>query len=91
MSVVENEAELEVLESELYEMLPTLETSELEILFQKMSLNLPTTAQGKKNMLLRLLNKQLGALSETEDQGFATIKLLHEHLIKKMIWKKNFW
>ena len=79
---VENGGELEVLEAEIYEFLPALGTSELEALCQKIDLDCPTGALGKKNMLLRLINKHLAGLGETEDQGFATIKIIHTALTK---------
>ena len=53
--VMANSDEVQVMESELYEFLPTLEVSELETVFEKMQITCPEFAKGKKNVLLRLL------------------------------------
>ena len=76
--VMDNSDEVHVMESELYEFLPTLEVSELETVFEKMQVTCPEAAKGKKNVLLRLLYKQLVVLMGLEDQGYATLKIVHE-------------
>ena len=70
--------EVQVMEEELYEVLPSLGVGELETVFEKMQVTCPEAAKGKKNVLLRLLYKQLVVLVSSEDNGFATIKIVHD-------------
>ena len=79
----ENSDELSVLESEIYEFLPAMSTQELEELCQKMDFSLPETSKGKKNVLLRVLNKHLAGFEDLEDQGFASIKIMHGFVTKR--------
>ena len=72
--------ELEVLEGELYEFLPTLEVEELETVFDKLGETCPVLAKGKKHILLRLIYKILDVASATDDGGFATIKIIHDYV-----------
>ena len=80
-----NSDEVQVMESELYEFLPTLEVGELETVFEKMQVTCPEAAKGKKNVLLRLLYKQLVVLVGLEDQGYATLKIVHEFVTEKKV------
>ena len=73
-------SELEVMESELYEFLPTLSEEELETVFEKMQATCPEAAKGKKHILVRLIYKQMVLVLASEDNGFATIKVIHEYV-----------
>ena len=43
--------EVQVMEEELYEFLPSLEVDELETIFEKMQVTCPDAAKGKKNVV----------------------------------------
>ncbi len=77
------EKELDVVEAEIFECLPLCAIQELEGLFEVIGKVLPETAKGKKNQLLKLLYKHLTVLEESEDNGFATLQLLHKKLTEK--------
>ena len=69
------------MEAEVYEFLPSLDVGDLETVFEKMGLaECPEAAKGKKNVLLRLLYKQLVLIAAEPDNGFATLKILHDFL-----------
>ena len=72
-----------MVEAEIFECLPLCAVAELEGMFEVMGKVVPETAKGKKNQLLKLLYKHLAALEETEDNGFATLKILHKGLTEK--------
>ena len=78
--VVMSDSEIQVMESELYEFLPPLNEGELETIFEKMQVTCPEAAKGKKNILLRLIFKQMTVLLAEEDQGFATLKIIHDYV-----------
>ena len=81
--VVMSASEIQVMESELYEFLPPLDEGELETIFEKMQVTCPEGAKGKKNILLRLLFKQMTVLladGDDQQQGFATLKTVHEYV-----------
>ena len=76
-------SEIQVMESELYEFLPPLDEGELETIFEKMQVTCPDGAKGKKNILLRLLFKQMTVLladGDNQQEGFATLKTVHEYV-----------
>ena len=59
MSDPSTDGEIQVMEAELYEVLPTLTDGELETVFEKMQEICPDAAKGKKNILLRLIFKNM--------------------------------
>ncbi len=81
MSLVESE-EFEVMESEIYEFLPSMNASQLETLYTKIDLTIPEASKGKKNVLLRGMNSHLAGFGDLEDGGFANLKIVHEFLTK---------
>ena len=76
-------AEADVVENEVMMLLLEQEAAGLEEVCSLIPLDCPETAKGKKNVILKLVLKHLLDLGEKEDNGFATFKLLHEHLVKK--------
>ena len=73
--------DIQVLEGELYELLPTMNDMELQTIFEKVQVVLPEAAKGKKNVLLRLLNKQIAVfVADETDDGLPKIKAIHEFI-----------
>lgn len=72
--------EIQVLEGDLYEFLPTMNDVELQTIFEKIQVVLPEAAKGKKNVLLRLLNKQIAVFVADDVGGLAQIKVIHDFI-----------
>ena len=95
MSLGESE-ELEVMESEIYEFLPSLNASQLETLYAKIDLTIPEASKGKKMLLVRGMNSHLAGFGDLEDNGFANLKIIHEFITKKpdeteLKLRSHFW
>ena len=80
MAEPSTDGEIQVMEAEQYEFLPTLTDGELETIFEKMQETCPDAAKGKKNILLRLIFKNMVVLVGSEDNGYATLKVMHEYV-----------
>lgn len=81
MSDVES-SELEVLETEVYDFLPSMTSSELEQLYESIGLSCPEIFKGKRNMLMRGINKHLLEVETTGNKD-TVIKSIHSFCVEK--------
>ena len=86
----ENSAgELMVIESDVYEFLPSLSADELEEAYSKLSLTCPETWKGKKNILRRGINKHLVEIGDTDNERLPVFRILHKLCTEKMEQKNS--
>ena len=81
--------ELMVIESDVYEFLPSLSADDLEEAYSKLSLTCPETWKGKKNILRRGMNKHLVEIGDTDNERLPVFRILHKLCTEKLESKNS--